>query len=356
MTLGKRGIIVGVSLLILAQFTPAQTKASLPSKDQAKALFDKAFDGTNLRSQGAPPFHLRVKAKSYGLKDQAVEGTYELWWSSEDRWREEVSWGGPPIVTIASNNRLSISAQDSHLRDTLFVAGVLKFWPTFYLPDIKGIVQMKVGDLGGSPLVCVRDYARPIPGATVSIPVNIYLQNIFPQQNICFDLGTGDPVEIESRDTRWTYGEFKNLGSKRFPHQMHVAENKKKLIDVEVELLEPFDISNFETFIPPSAAISNAWCSMRPPMPVYFGSTRPELNQGFREEHGVPPPFPEGFEDYGMIVFSVDEGGKTLDVRAFHPGGEFDMKDSQKSLLAKSTFKPATCSGKPVKDEYIVWR
>jgi len=355
----KRGLSFCLALSAFIPSIAAQSKTALPSKEEAKALLDKAFDQTNLRADGAPPFHIRVRVKSYGPKGEAIDGTYELWWAAENRWHQEVSWGGPPIVTVASNSHFSVLGNDTYLRDTLRIENVLKFWPTFYTPNQKAILQIKSGDLDGAHLACVRDYALPAPGANLHIAASVTLtpRNVLPDQTICFDPATGAPVEIESGDSRWLYGEYADMGPKRFPREIHELADKKPLIDAHVELLEPFDKSHFETFIPPVGAVSRNWCfDMTAPTPVYFGGPPRDLAEQDRERHNVAPRFPAGYEDLGLIVFSVDESGHTTDVRAFLPGGQRGMKDSQKHLLMQSTFKPASCGATPVKDDYMLWQ
>jgi hypothetical protein len=81
--------------------------------------------------------------------------------------------------------------------------------------------------------------------------------------------------------------------------------------------------------------------------------------QGFERDmanKGITPAMPTSYGDLGMVVFTVDERGHTLDVQAFLPGGPHGIDKSQKREMMLSMFQPATCHGNPVPSEFIAWK
>ena len=107
-------LLVGTGFPVVAQKSPAP-----PSKEEGKALVERSSQWTNLRAPGSAAFHLHARVRSHGPKGQTVEGSYELWWASGDRLREEIRWGDKSFVRIADNNRQWIDGFDPYRLETL---------------------------------------------------------------------------------------------------------------------------------------------------------------------------------------------------------------------------------------------
>src|SRR5271165_6105607 len=64
------------------------TKAqSLPSKEEAISLLQRAFEGMKLQEAGTPPYHL-VARVHIEMEGTFRDGVYEVLWAAPDRFRE----------------------------------------------------------------------------------------------------------------------------------------------------------------------------------------------------------------------------------------------------------------------------
>jgi hypothetical protein len=327
----------------------AQAKPPLPSKDEAKLLLEAASDKTNLHSRGSPAFHLRVKVKSFGSKGDSIEGTYELWWASSDRWREESTWPGRTAARIANDNRLWTERGDVNRFDTSVLLDLLDFWARVGISRGQQVRRVRRRAFDGVSLVCIEvaQYNGTVTIGTMLISVPSR------DQTTCLDPASNLPLYIERESARLELSDYQELGTKHFPHRLRQMQNGKSLIEAEVESLETLDGGRGNAFEHSAGAGSRPWCScMVGPVPLHFGGAPdfPSL---------VPPgplaiPLPPDFRRFGLLIFDVDDTGHSLDVEAFKHGGQIPIKDSDKRTLLKSVFKPATCGNKPIQAEFQI--
>lgn len=104
-----------------------QGKSEAPSKDEARVLLQHAAQETSLRSTDSTPFHLLVKAKSFGVVGEIVEGHYELWWKTSNHWSSRIEWANNVEVDVADNNRIWKQGEDTHLVESRRLLHVLDF-------------------------------------------------------------------------------------------------------------------------------------------------------------------------------------------------------------------------------------
>jgi hypothetical protein len=348
----RRLCAVGFALLAAACVVSAQSGSGMPSKDEVQALLARAYNQANLWADGAAPFHLRAKTKSYGAKGAAIEGTYELWWSAKDRWSEEIIWNGQTSSQIVADNQLWRAGEDTHRADSLRLTSVLKTWQGILIDMPSARVEAGPGESRGHTSACLK-------GALVSTSRGITTRT--PIQMMCVDTGTGSLVDTQLGAQRWEYRDYTDLGSKRYPRKIHFTEGDKPLIEVDVDTLELADVSPQISQPPTSGAAPFAWCSdMIQPIPVHFGPPSMDFRQqGFErdlEKKGIAPPIPREYTELGMLIFSIDHTGRATDVRVFLPGGPRVIDKYQKRMMMLSTFKPATCQGSPVPGEFVVWQ
>lgn len=108
---------VGVALLTIVLSDPSFSSLhaqTLPTKQEAEDLLQKAAEAADLWTSDAPPFHLFASVH-YELAGQPSDGTYDLLWVSPDRYREHFTMRTANEVQIAAGNKLYISRNTSTL-------------------------------------------------------------------------------------------------------------------------------------------------------------------------------------------------------------------------------------------------
>lgn len=327
--------------------THAQTKPPLPSKDEAKLLLEAAVEKTHLSAVGSPPYHLRAKVKSFASKRDTIEGTYEVWWASPERWREETIWDGKTSVKIADTDHLWTEGEDLHRYIASRLLDLLDFWAYLKISRIQEMKRVHAKTFDGASLACV-EVDEQIPETTSG---NILLRVPAIHRTACLDPGTSLPLRIERNALHLELSNYVELGAKRFPRTLRRIFDGKSQIEAEVEILEAFDAAQAGTLQPSKSAVSQPWCSnMVPPIPVHFGGA-PDLSVSLSS--GLPLiPLPPDIGRLGLLIFDVDATGHTLDVKAFQRDGRVPIKDSDKRTLLRSVFKPATCQGMPMWAEF----
>ena len=327
---------------------------SLPSKEEAKALVERSNKLTSLRAFGSAPFHIHAKVKSYGPKGQNIQGTYELWWASLDRWREEINWGDKSFARIANNNRLWIIGADTYRLDTLHVTELLGFSSRIGIPADRSIDRVQAKQIGGVPAICMRLFHfSSAPGeASIAGTGLLIMSPLNVERSACWDAATGLPLRIEAGSDRVELGNYSAIGDKQFPHKLHELRGGKTLIEVELDSLELLDVMTTDALTPPGGTSAKPWCvNMISPTPLRFGnaSSTTSLPGG-----GFNTPLPTELLGRELVVFRVDEAGRAVDVHAFTTGGEVSFKDRERLTLLESRFRPATCDGRPVEADFVM--
>lgn len=346
---------LAVVLLVETDFPVfAQRSPSLPSKEEGNALVEGSNQRTNLRALGSAPFHLRARVKSYGPKGQTIQGTYELWWASLDRLREEINWGDKSFVRIADNNHLWVYGADPYRLDTLHVTGLLDFSSRLRIPSGRSVDRVQAKQIDGVSAICMRLFhVSYLPGATSISGTRVLIMSpIESERSACWDAATGLPLRIEAGSDRLELGTYSAIGDKQFPRKLRELRDGKTLIEAEVDSLELLDVAMTTAFAPPSENSAKPWCAnMISPTPLHLGSASgtTSLPGG-----GFIAPLPPELRGRELVVFRVDEAGRAVDVRAFTIAGEVSIKDRERQKLLESRFRPATCDGRPVEADFLM--
>lgn len=341
-------LLLGVGIPAVAQREP-----SLPSKDEGRALVERSNNLTNLRALGSPPFHLRARTVSYGRKGQTNHGKYDLWWASPDRWREDISWGDKSSTRIADKNQIWVSGADASRLTTLHVARVFDFSPFLRVPLNHSVGRVQAKQIDGVSAVCMQllpsssgtAYAKGIGPMVLSLDL---------ERSACWDVATSLPLRIDVGSDRIELESYSAIAQKQFPHRIHETRKGKTLVEFELDSLELLDVATTTAFTPPSGTSAKPWCAnIVSPVPLRLGSASEATSAP-----GVTfmTPIPKEVIGRDLVVFRVDEAGRTVEVRAFTLAGEDSFKDRETQTLLKSRFKPATCDGTPVEGEFLMLR
>jgi hypothetical protein len=193
-TFGELLCVVLALALFLGAGSPviAQKNSSLPAKEEGKTLVERSNKLTNLRALGSAAFHISVRAKSYRPKGQTIQGIYDLWWATPDRWREEISWGDKSFVRIADKNRLWVNGADANRLDTLHVTRLLDFPSRLRIPPDLSVDRVQARQTDGVPAICMRLFHFSPPSSTISIPGTGLLTVSPPdvERSACWDAGS----------------------------------------------------------------------------------------------------------------------------------------------------------------------
>ncbi len=263
-------LLVGTDFPVFAQRSP-----SLPSQEEGKALVETSSQWTNLRAPGSAPYHLHTRIKSYGPKGQTIEGTYELWWASLDRLREEINWGDKSYVRIADNNRQWIDGADPYRLDTLHLTGLLDFSSRLRIPSGRSVDRVQTKQIEGVSATCMRLFHISSSPGTTTIPGTelLIMSPIESERSACWDAATGLPLRIETGSDRLELGTYSAIGDKRFPRKLRELRDGKLLIEAELDSLELLDVTTTSAFAPPTGNTAKPWCAnMISPIPLHLGS------------------------------------------------------------------------------------
>jgi len=341
---------VGAAAILLSVACGAfgQGKSEAPSKDEAQALLQRAAKVTNLRATDSTPFHLLVKAKSFGEEGEIVEGHYELWWKTSDHWSSRIEWANNAELDVTDNNRIWKQGEDTHLVESRRLWHVLDFSGELKSSAEGKLGKVKPGKLDGQAVVCVQ-IQWSAPFVSTNLPSG---------RTLCVESVSGLPLKFDTGVSRLELGEFMAFGEKRFPKTLRLVNRGKTIMEVQVESLAELDPTKLEAFSVPVGAASFPWCSdMVGPWPTRLGDQSPfplppPLNSVALPPNSVALPLNMDITKFSVVLFKVGETGAVHNVRAFMPGGEVLLKDKEKTILLKSTFKPATCDSSAIEAEF----
>jgi hypothetical protein len=342
--IAARVSVIAMAILLFGGY-PAfgQGKSELPSNDEVKVLLRRAAEETDLRSTGSSAFHLLVKAKSFGGKGEIVEGIYELWWGANDHWSSRIQWANSAEVDVADNNRIWKQGEDTHLLESRRLWHILDFSGRLKSSAEANVRKVKSAELYGHPVVC----------AQIPFEFPIKTSDLPSERIICLESMSGLPLRFDIGSSQLELGEYMAFGQKRFPKTLRLIHKGKTIMEVEVESLAEFDSTKRNVFAVPVGAVSNPWCSdMVEPLPTRLGGPRQVPFPPPPGSVALPVPLDVDIKKFSLILFRVRETGTVQDVRAFVPGGEVLLKDKEKSVLLKSTFRPATCHGNAIEAEF----
>ena len=357
--LRQRFLALGFAVLLSASPGRPQKKSPVPSKEEARALLKRAAELTNLRSPDAPSFHLRAKTKSFGYQitkgrveenpTLTLDGVYELWWASPERWREEVTWSGKTSIRVANRGQLWIQGEDAYRFETTRLVQTLEYWRN--LRELAGAdlghVQHK--EKNGVSTTCMH----------FPLQVDIYTDPVYGRElpkewSTCLDTKDNLPLWIDFdkyySTSRLEFGNYTQWGDKRFPDKVRQMFHGSELLmgaplgawkpqlTFEMESLEAFDTSGTDVFAPTASVRSNPWCAdMIPPKGLKFRSGE------------VFKPLTQ------LVLLRINERGEVVSVRAFVQGGELALTDAVKRKYTEAVFEPATCQAKPVEAEFMLY-
>ena len=319
-----------LALTFAALTANAQT---LPSKKAAKEWLRKAAGDSEIFASGGAPFHLVANFK-YTLDENTVDGTYELFWSSPEKWRSNFKMGSVSETDIAAGHKLLIE------RDTKAIP--LPLW------RIQQTLRAPVAQIVGNDPDVKKVYADKSSG---DYRTCVEFESSYSRPQACFDLNTNaiDAADgnIYGRASRsqLRINEFVSLGGRRFPQHIYLTANGET-IDLHVTTLE--SQSNFDEalFTAAPKAEAHDWC----PEPLRKGNIKWPHPPGVWGLGGPAMAPPGQFSAYYVLV---GRDGQVANVVALRHGPE-EQNRRMEAMLHDTKFPVRRCGEAPIDYELVV--
>ena len=227
----------------------------LPGADE---MLERAFIAMNLRKPASPPFHQLVRFH-YEVLGQAQDGSYEIFWSGTQHYREVFKLGTEQEIDVAVGEKMYTTrtsvAVTLPLRN---VRDLVKSPMPGYLMVDYDVTGVSNEQIEGQTRECVRisklDANTKQQGTAIA----------------CFDPDRSSSLRsarrgISNVPTDIELSGFKSLGVKRYPMHMTTVVATENMppanIDANVEALENVTKFDDDPFTPPQGAAVRDWCS-----------------------------------------------------------------------------------------------
>ena len=305
------------------------TSATFAGKQKAETagLIEHARQLSDIRTEGAPPFRLKMDFKIMKDDGAVLSGTYTEFWISETQWRRETTLGDFRRIQIASGKKL-------------------------WLVDNSTVVPRRIGDIAHIP-----DVGRLRPEAWKSrndrkingVGMHCLEDNLGPsalRQVLCFDKLSGTlNAEISPVLSGTVIGEricllsdYQKFGEYMVARSYECAEDAHPKLVAKVVELAAGPAHDPTLFVPPEGAKESVNCLglVKPPTVV----------------HQQDPTPPRSFSGTSVVTISVVVGidGKMRNPRVTSaPNHDYD--EAALEAIQQWKFKPATCDGEPVEKE-----
>jgi hypothetical protein len=232
-----------------------EQQASYPG---ANEMLERAFIAMNLRKPASPPFHQLVRFH-YEVLGQAQDGSYEIFWSGTQHYREVFKLGTGQEIDVAVGEKMYTTrtsvAVTLPLRN---VRDLVKSPMPGYLMVDYDVTGVSNEQIEGQTRECVHisklDANTKQQGTAMACfdPESKQLVSISAQGNF---LNVPTNIELSG---------FKSLDVKRYPMHMTTVVATENMppasIDANVETLENVTKFDDDPFTPPAGASVRDWC------------------------------------------------------------------------------------------------
>jgi hypothetical protein len=253
---------------------PNSLRASYPG---ANATLERAFIAMNLRKPDSAPFHQLVRFH-YEVAGQAQDGTYEIFWSGTQHYREVFQLGDAQETDVAVGDKMYTTrtsvAVTLPLRN---VRDLVKSPMPGYLMVDYDVISVADEQVDGQTRSCIHISkldANTNQQGTAQIcfePDSKQIASISAQGNF---LNVPSDVELTA---------FKSLGVKRYPMHMTTTVATESMppakIEANVETLESVTKFDGDPFTPPPDAAVRDWCSTLAAAPSLEDYDQPSFPQ-----------------------------------------------------------------------------
>src|SRR5580693_9026135 len=312
---------------------PNSLRASYPG---ANATLERAFIAMNLRKPDSAPFHQLVRFH-YEVLGQAQDGSYEIFWSGTQHYRETFKLGSEQEIDVAVGDKMYTTrtsvAVTLPLRN---VRDLVKSPMPGYLMVDYDVISVADEQVEGQARQCIhiskRD-ANTNQQGTAQIcfePDSKQIASISAQGNF---LNVPSDVELTA---------FKSLGVKRYPTHMTTTVATENMppanIEANVETLENVTKFDGDPFTPPAGAAVRDWCSTL--------AAAPSL------EDYDQPSFPEAeLKNLAEFFVLVGADGRVLQAEPVRAAADPEGEQKIATWIKTARFPIQNCGVTPVEYE-----
>jgi TonB family protein len=286
---------------------------------EAMALIEHAKQLSDIRSEGAPAFKLRISFKIVKKDGSATEGEYAEVWVSKGQWQRNTVVGTFRRVEVGMGRKRwlldSTTAVPGYLDDIVGLSGIDSLQPEAWKPQ-------KIADRvrNGLRVRCIET-AQPA---------------------LCFDEASGTlayKTSDQFQEKTCSYSNYQKFGDRQVAMSYLCNEDKQTRIEARVVELAPDPTPAPALFMRPEGAKESVNCLGAVQRPTVVSS--------------VDPTFPSTSDREGTVGLSIVVGtdGKPKDLKLLFSTG---LAFNQKAVAAvrQWRFKPAMCDGEPM--EYTI--
>src|ERR1700751_957586 len=312
---------------------PNSLQASYPG---ANATLERAFIAMNLRKPDSAPFHQLVRFR-YEVAVQVQDGTYEIFWSGTQHYREVFQFGGAQETDVAVGDKMYTTrtsvAVTLPLRN---VRDLVKSPMPGYLMVDYDVISVADEQVEGQTRQCIhvskRDANTNQQGTTQICfePDSKQIASISAQGNF---LNVPSDVELTA---------FKSLGVKRYPTRMTTTVATKNMpaanIEPNVETLENVTKFDGDPFTPPAGAAVRDWCSTLAAAPSLEDYDQPSFPQ-------------EQLKNLAEFFVLVGADGRVMQAEPVRAAADPDGEQKIATWIKTARFPIQNCGVTPVEYE-----
>ena len=300
------------------------SQAPTLSEETATALLGKSLAATNLKSPGKQPYRLTATVKYKG-NGPALTGSFEILFSSPDRYRMDVTIGKISETQIFTGEKLYILRPSQKFSSEVW----------------------RIADFLWSPGAGLQTPPKVIVGRETTYPKVKVAGNCEDESDAlrvrkaCFDssqeitsFAIQDQKGSSLTEDAVSLSDFRSLGDYRYPSHL-TRKSAWDTIDATVDSFVPESGFDESTFVPPANSIARDWCAS------------PQAISG--------TPSPRRVVTFSLYVYYVLVGtdGRAKKFSFVNDPAQFALPQARQALEGKP-YSVLACAGKPVEYEMVV--
>lgn len=296
----------------------------------ASSLIQQAKQLSDIRSEGAPPFLLRMSIRIIKGDGTVNIGTHRELWISKAQWRRETSVGNFRRIVIAMGRKrwlLDSSTAIEHI-------------------DVIPDEIPALSDISEFPGKWKLSNDREINGVSVRC---LEQKSDFGASKLCFNEANGTnapefrPWRLSTRIGKrvCSYSDYEKYADRMFATSYECEEDKRPVLQARTIELSAPTAQDSSLFSPPSGAKESLNCLDSVKRPRVLSA--PNLPPPTRSYHGTV---------VVLVSTVVGTDGRTHDLRIMsEPRPKFDETAIEE--VQQWRFAPGTCGGEPMESEII---
>jgi TonB family protein len=302
----------------LCHFTWAESK-----QEKGWALLQRTATNS-LNSADGSAYRIQAKFMFTRPGSDPVPGTYKLTWMSADRWRRDIDVGNLQEIAIGAKTKkwiqrsLDVQPLQAHRLNT-----AVEYLQDLRLDANDPIVKISEQKRDGLKLECVT-----------------YKRSIGLDRTICFDDQRGALALVRDGLWEFQYLDPRQFGNKLVPNRIHISDEGKTRVEVEIQNIENPGQPDSTLFTPPPRA--QEWADCARPIPgKYLQKVAPKYPEESRQAH----------QEGTVVLYNViATDGSLEDVKVIQSAGRY-LDEAAMTAVKQWRFVPTTCDGIPIRVE-----